>query len=125
MAVDLLIENGTIVDGTGGPGRPGSVAVVGDSLRILGTGAQASGAIGRRIDATGKVIAPGFIDVHSHSGLWLLAGLRVFVLVRRCWRHLEGRVLRARDLYPAQRERCQDRGHPFHRRVGVHVVSLT
>jgi N-acyl-D-amino-acid deacylase len=48
------------------------VAVVGDSIRVLGWGAEASTDIGRRIDATGKVIAPGFIDLHSHSGLWLL-----------------------------------------------------
>jgi N-acyl-D-amino-acid deacylase len=73
MAIDLLIENATIVDGTGTAGRPGSVAVLGDKIRLLGVGAQSSGEVGRRIDATGKVIAPGFIDVHSHSGLWLLA----------------------------------------------------
>ena len=73
MAIDLLIENGTVVDGTGSPGQPGSVAVIGDKLRLLGSGAEASSEIGRRIDATGKVVAPGFIDLHSHSGLMILA----------------------------------------------------
>lgn len=73
MAIDLLIENGLIVDGSGSPGKPGSVAVLGDKIRMLGMGAEASTEIGRRIDAHGKVVTPGFIDVHSHSGLWLLA----------------------------------------------------
>jgi N-acyl-D-amino-acid deacylase len=71
--IDLLIENATVVDGTGAPGKPGSVAVMGDKIRVLGVGAQSSTEVGRRIDATGKVVAPGFVDVHSHSGLWLLA----------------------------------------------------
>jgi N-acyl-D-amino-acid deacylase len=72
MAIDLLIENGTIVDGSGGPGRPGSVAVEDDRLALLEPGEVQVG-VGRRIDATGKVVAPGFIDLHSHSGLMILA----------------------------------------------------
>ena len=77
---DILITGGTIVDGTGGPGRPGTVAVSGDRIRILGGVADSpvagSGAAGRTIDATGKVVAPGFIDLHSHSGLMILADPR-------------------------------------------------
>ncbi|HEY7598833.1 MAG TPA: D-aminoacylase [Candidatus Limnocylindrales bacterium] len=74
MAIDLLIEGGTLVDGSGAPGRPGSVAVVGDRLRLLEAGESGAGeAVGRRIDARGKVVAPGFIDLHSHSGLMILA----------------------------------------------------
>ena len=72
-SVDLLISGGTIVDGTGAPGRPGSVAVDGERLSVLHAGAPEPANVGRRIDATGKVVAPGFIDLHSHGGLWILA----------------------------------------------------
>lgn len=69
---DLLIEHGTLVDGSGAPGFAGSLAIVGDRLRIL---RQAMPEIDAevRIDATGRVVAPGFIDLHSHSGLMILA----------------------------------------------------
>jgi N-acyl-D-amino-acid deacylase len=66
---DLLITNARIVDGTGAPARSGSVAV--RDGRIVAVGA-ASGAAARTIDAGGKVLAPGFIDPHSHSDYALL-----------------------------------------------------
>ena len=72
-AADLLIEGGTIVDGTGAPGRPGSVAVVEGRIRVLENNDQPPAHAGRRIDAAGKVVAPGFIDLHSHGGLVILA----------------------------------------------------
>ncbi len=65
---ELLITGGTIVDGTGNPGYPATVAVEGDRVRIIrGNGDLPES--GRVIDATGLVVCPGFIDVHSHSGL--------------------------------------------------------
>jgi N-acyl-D-amino-acid deacylase len=67
---DLLIRGGTLVDGTGVPGRPGTLAVADQRLRILAPDADEPAA--RVIDATGLIVAPGFIDLHSHSGLWLL-----------------------------------------------------
>ena len=70
---DLLIAGGTIVDGTGAPGRPGSVAVTGGHLRVIEGGAEKPEHVGRTIDATNRVVAPGFIDLHSHSGLMILA----------------------------------------------------
>ena len=72
-SVDLLISGGTIVDGTGAPGRIGSVVVEGERLRILAPDAAPPAHVGRTIDATGKVVAPGFIDLHSHGGLVILA----------------------------------------------------
>jgi N-acyl-D-amino-acid deacylase len=69
---DLLIQGGTVIDGTGAPGRPGTVAVTGDTLRILREGDPPPRAE-RTIDASGLVVAPGFIDLHSHSGLMILA----------------------------------------------------
>jgi N-acyl-D-amino-acid deacylase len=73
---DLLITNGTIVDGTGGPGRVGAVAINEGRMTLLGAGAARPRAVGREIDAAGKVVAPGFIDLHSHAGLTILADPR-------------------------------------------------
>ena len=72
-SVDLVIAGGTIVDGTGAPGRPGTVVVEGDRMRVLPVDAPLPEQAGRTIDATGKVVAPGFIDLHSHGGLVILA----------------------------------------------------
>src|SRR5215208_6175199 len=74
-AVDLLITGGTIVDGTGAPPRPGDLAVRGHRIRELppGTDLADRPAAGRTIDARGKVVAPGFIDLHSHAALMILA----------------------------------------------------
>src|SRR5919201_942453 len=66
---DLLVINARIVDGTGGPSIPGSRPGRGGS--IAGVGAVA-GAAARTIDAGGHVVAPGFIDAHSHSDYSLL-----------------------------------------------------
>jgi N-acyl-D-aspartate/D-glutamate deacylase len=78
----LLITGGTVVDGTGAPRYEAAVGVLppddGGTSRIvvLRDPAQIDAARGtarRSIAAAGKVIAPGFIDVHSHSGLLILA----------------------------------------------------
>ncbi len=73
---ELLITGGTIVDGSGDPGHAGAVGVRDGRLAILrspGAIAAAAASAGRIIDATGKVVAPGFIDLHSHSGLTILS----------------------------------------------------
>jgi N-acyl-D-aspartate/D-glutamate deacylase len=64
---DLLISGATIVDGSGGPPFSGSVAVSGDRIeRVLRAGEDLPEA-GRRVEAGGRVLTPGFIDTHSHS----------------------------------------------------------
>jgi N-acyl-D-amino-acid deacylase len=73
MAADTLIAGGTLVDGTGAPARAADVAIAAGRVRILQPGAADSEPAGRRIDARGLVVAPGFIDLHSHSGIVLLA----------------------------------------------------
>ena len=70
---DLLITGATVVDGTGAPGRPGMVAVVDGRIRVLDLADPRPVYVARTIDATGKVVAPGFIDLHSHGGLVILA----------------------------------------------------
>src|SRR5918998_5817928 len=72
--IDLLIRGGTVVDGTGAPGRPANVAITGGELRVVAAGEEPNAA--RVIDASGCVVAPGFIDLHSHSGLMMLADPR-------------------------------------------------
>jgi N-acyl-D-amino-acid deacylase len=68
---DLMIENGLIVDGTGNPGIFGTVGVKDNTVSIL-KGDTSSMQAGTRVDAAGKVVCPGFIDVHAHSALMIL-----------------------------------------------------
>lgn len=64
MAHDLVITGGTVVDGTGGPSRRADVAIDGD--RITAVGQVDAGGAGRVIDAEGRLVTPGFVDLHSH-----------------------------------------------------------
>jgi N-acyl-D-amino-acid deacylase len=71
LAADLVITGGTLVDGTGAPGRPGRVAVARGLLALPPDDVEVVAT--RTIDASGLVVAPGFIDLHSHGGLVMLA----------------------------------------------------
>lgn len=64
MTYDLIIRNGTIVDGLGGEPYVGDVAVKDDVIEAVGAinGATAT----REIDATGLLVTPGFVDLHTH-----------------------------------------------------------
>ena len=64
MAHDLVITGGVVVDGTGAPSRRADVAVDGD--RITAVGEVDAGGAGRVIDAEGRIVTPGFVDMHSH-----------------------------------------------------------
>ena len=69
-AYDLVLRGGRIVDGTGNPWFVGDVAIRGD--KIAAVGRVPAGMARREIDARGLVVAPGFIDIHSHSDYVLL-----------------------------------------------------
>ncbi len=71
MAWSLLVRNGSLIDGSGGPARAADVAVEGD--RIVAVAPNLAGEAARVIDAAGHVVAPGFIDMHSHSDLFYFA----------------------------------------------------
>lgn len=64
----ILLKNGTIIDGTGGPARSGDVWLDGDRIAAPAPGTPAE----RTIDCTGLTITPGFIDIHSHSDVMVL-----------------------------------------------------
>src|SRR2546430_2649282 len=66
---DMVIRHGKIVDGSGNPWFYGDVAVKGDRIAVVG---RVAGDAKRMIEATGLVVAPGFIDMHSHSDWTLL-----------------------------------------------------
>ncbi len=70
---DLVISGGTLVDGTGAPRRPADIAVNADRVvRVAAPGTIDPGAAVRTIDASGKVVAPGFVDPHTHYDAQLL-----------------------------------------------------
>ena len=60
---DLLIRGGTLIDGTGAPGYSGDVAI--KDGKIVETG-KITGAAKRTVDATGLLVAPGWVDIHTH-----------------------------------------------------------
>jgi N-acyl-D-amino-acid deacylase len=66
---DLVIRNGTLIDGTGASRSRGDVAIARD--RVVAVGQLSEPAARRTIDAAGLVVAPGFIDVHTHADGWL------------------------------------------------------
>ena len=67
---DLILHGGTVIDGTGGDRYTADVGLSGDRITSIGELSEAESV--RRIDVSGRIVAPGFIDVHNHSDGWLL-----------------------------------------------------
>ncbi len=87
---DLIVRGGRIVDGSGGPWFRGNVGIVGDRIAALGTLAppaadndESDPRANAVVDAAGLVVAPGFVDFHSHSDVSLLADPRAESAVRQ------------------------------------------
>lgn len=78
---DIVIAGGTVVDGSGAPGRRADVAIQGN--RIAAIGDLKSAARKRTIDAAGHIVAPGFIDMHNHSDDTLIDDPKVESAVRQ------------------------------------------
>jgi N-acyl-D-amino-acid deacylase len=66
---DIVIRGGQLIDGSGAPARKADVAIAGGRIREIA--GRCAGKAGREIDATGQVVAPGFIDIHTHSDFTL------------------------------------------------------
>ena len=69
MAHDLVIRNGTVIDGTGSPGYEADVAIDGEKIAVIG---KNLGSGKKEIDAKGHVVAPGFIDAHTHMDAFVV-----------------------------------------------------
>ena len=67
---DIVIDNAVIIDGTGQPGFRGGLAISADRITAVGDVSAIKAA--QRIDAKGHVVAPGFIDCHTHDDRVLL-----------------------------------------------------
>ncbi len=63
MTHDLVIRNGLVVDGTGAAATIGDVAIDGDRVTAVG---KVEGGARRELDADGRVVTPGFVDIHTH-----------------------------------------------------------
>ncbi len=68
--MNLLIKNGFIVDGTGSPGYEADILIQDDKIKKIGTNLKENGF--KVIDASNKVVAPGFIDMHNHGDFTIL-----------------------------------------------------
>ena len=68
---DLIIRNGTVIDGSGAARSKADVAIDGERIAAIGDLSQLSA--GQEIDAAGKIVSPGFVDVHTHDDRALLS----------------------------------------------------
>jgi len=66
----LVIEGGELIDGTGGPRFQADIGIIGDKVAAIGN--LANHPARKRISAKGRIVAPGFIDVHTHDDCFLL-----------------------------------------------------
>jgi N-acyl-D-amino-acid deacylase len=69
MAIDVLIRNGKIIDGSGAATCESDIAIEGDRIKSIGNFSNAEAGI--IIDAQGKTVCPGFIDIHTHNDLYM------------------------------------------------------
>ncbi len=131
MTHDLVIRNGHVVDGTGAEPIDADVAIDGDRITAIG---DVEGRGRREIDADGRLVTPGFVDIHTHLDAQLALGpdRLVVVLARRHVgraRQLRGhvRAVQARRPPLPRRDDGVGRGHPGrldHGRAGLGLGDL-
>ena len=68
--MDILIKDGTLIDGTGSPGFKGDLLIKDDRIIKVGSNIETDNV--QLIDATSKIVSPGFIDIHNHADLTIL-----------------------------------------------------
>ncbi|MDP4821362.1 MAG: hypothetical protein NWR67_10160, partial [Saprospiraceae bacterium] len=76
---DVLIRGGTVIDGSGAPGSNLDVLIEGDQLVFVGKVDTGKIVSTRMVDASGKVVCPGFVDVHAHGNVTRDAPFRNFL----------------------------------------------
>ena len=86
---DLLIQGGTLIDGTRAPRRDADIGIV--DGRIAAIGDLAGRPARRTLDATGRIVAPGFIDSHTHDDQALLSDPAMPFKVPNTWPGLMAR----------------------------------
>jgi len=88
MQVDLVVRGGTVVDGTGAAARRADVAVAGDRIVAVEPGWE--GTATRTIDADGRLVTPGFVDIHTHLDAQIAWD---HVGTSSCWHGISSAVL--------------------------------
>src|SRR5262245_39538707 len=84
MTFDLVIRGGTVVDGTGSAAFAADVAILGDRIAAIATPPELAGAGATTVvDAAGKLVTPGFIDIHTHSDRSILLNPRMESKIRQ------------------------------------------
>jgi N-acyl-D-amino-acid deacylase len=81
LSFDIIIENGKVLDGTGNPWIRADIGITGDTIEAIENLKNAKAK--RHIDAHGHIVAPGFIDIHSHSDYNILIDPKVESKVRQ------------------------------------------
>ncbi|MEZ4729316.1 MAG: D-aminoacylase [Caldilineaceae bacterium] len=74
--LDLIIRHGVIIDGANTPRYQADLGIQGDRIVQIGNLAEVEAQ--ETLDATGKIVSPGFVDVHNHSDAWLLKTPHLF-----------------------------------------------
>ena len=78
---DVVIRGGTVMDGTGSSGRIADIAITDDTITAIGE--ISAGAAGYEINAAGKIVCPGFIDVHNHTDVQILVNPKAESMIRQ------------------------------------------
>ena len=74
ISFDVVITGGTVYDGSGGPGVRADVGIVDGVVRAVSSTPLEAGPTTEVVDATGKWVTPGFVDVHTHYDAEVLVG---------------------------------------------------